>query len=266
MAEKGLYVLPCAPGDKVPIGRLVPHGFRNASNNPATVDRWWHQAPAMNIGLVTGQVNGLAVVDVDHDAKAEEDDYPTTWNQTMVVNTPHGAHLYHVIDGPQRSYNEVAGIGIKADGGYVIAPPSFVDLDYYVLRERPLASLPAAWLDRFRREKVMERQPPKVRERLEERGYGKPVRILCSTRMWADAALRYEVAYVERAQVGERQVQLNVAAFILGQITATGWLSEEQVYVGLSRAARAVGLEDKEAMSTIRCGLNAGSYFPRHFA
>jgi len=49
---------------KHPIAELVPKGFRNASNDPATIRRWWTQYPAANIGLAC-DVSGVIVVDRD---------------------------------------------------------------------------------------------------------------------------------------------------------------------------------------------------------
>lgn len=265
LAEQGYTILPCLPGEKRPVGRLVPHGFHDASKDPAVVDRWWSVDPTFNIGIVTGLINGFVVADVDHDAGADEDDYPMDWAKTKVVITPHGAHLYYLITGPQQSYREVAGIGLKSDGGYVIAPPSFTDNSYELFRDRPLQPLPVEWLDRFAPAEVERRQPAKVRERLARQRQGPRRPIRCSVRKYVDAALVDEVRYVERAKEGERNNELYVATVALGQIVATGWLSEGQVYDHLGGAARKVGLGDREIMVTIRSGLAAGSYLPRSF-
>src|SRR5580704_3682833 len=54
----------CPSPAKHPIGRLVPNGFKDASNDPATIEKWWRQEPNANIGVATGQ-SGLTVLDVD---------------------------------------------------------------------------------------------------------------------------------------------------------------------------------------------------------
>ena len=48
-----------------PIGKLAPEGFKNASKDEATIKRWWAAYPKANIGIATGRVSGIVVVDVD---------------------------------------------------------------------------------------------------------------------------------------------------------------------------------------------------------
>src|SRR5262249_37987575 len=80
ITKQGIAIIPiwwpingdCACGDpqcknigKHPIGRLVPHGVKNASKDEATIERWWTSYPKANIGIATGRVSGIVVVDVD---------------------------------------------------------------------------------------------------------------------------------------------------------------------------------------------------------
>ena len=39
-AERGWSVLPCVPGGKEPDGALAPHGFKDATTEPATICCW----------------------------------------------------------------------------------------------------------------------------------------------------------------------------------------------------------------------------------
>ncbi len=41
------------------------HGCHDASADPEKVAAWWREYPRANIGLATGKVNGLVVIDVD---------------------------------------------------------------------------------------------------------------------------------------------------------------------------------------------------------
>src|SRR5262245_19457117 len=41
------------------------HGLKDASTDPATIQRWWRMWSTANIGLVTGAVSGLVVLDED---------------------------------------------------------------------------------------------------------------------------------------------------------------------------------------------------------
>src|SRR5215831_55449 len=41
------------------------HGLKYATTDRATIQRWWTQFPAANIGIVTGAASGLVVLDED---------------------------------------------------------------------------------------------------------------------------------------------------------------------------------------------------------
>ena len=62
LARAGVAVFPCVPGEKTPI---VASGFRRATTDPHQVAQWWRWQPSANIGIPTGAVSGLVVIDVD---------------------------------------------------------------------------------------------------------------------------------------------------------------------------------------------------------
>src|SRR5438128_8720192 len=66
-ATRGWAVLPCR--GKVPI---TPHGFKNATLDLAQIRLWWGQWPDANIGIATGTVSGLVVLDIDPRHGGEE--------------------------------------------------------------------------------------------------------------------------------------------------------------------------------------------------
>src|SRR5262249_35274927 len=55
----------CKSAGKHPIGQLVPHGAQNASKDTDAIKRWWAAYPKANIGVATGRISGIVVVDVD---------------------------------------------------------------------------------------------------------------------------------------------------------------------------------------------------------
>lgn len=93
------------------------------------------------IGIATGQVSGLVVVDLDekngkHGIQAFKDlmqGHPDIITRT--VKTPTGGdHLYFKHSGPLKTRidHPADGIDFKADGGYVVAPPSVLrNGDFY---------------------------------------------------------------------------------------------------------------------------------------
>lgn len=74
----------------------------------------------------------------------------------------------------------------------------------------------------------------------------------------ASTALSKYVDRVSQASVGERNRQLNIAAFYLGKLVAQSQLDRVSVESELERAALRAGLKENEVRATIRCGLNAG--------
>jgi Bifunctional DNA primase/polymerase, N-terminal len=52
--DRGFPVFPLRPRDKIPLGELVPHGFKDACRDRATIREWWTEAPTANIGIATG--------------------------------------------------------------------------------------------------------------------------------------------------------------------------------------------------------------------
>jgi len=136
-AERGWHVIPlhgvseewkCTCGDpncQNPGKHPRIKGWQNqATTDPQQIRQWFIQWPDSNIGIVTGRTSGIVVVDVDGH---------TTLNlpPTARVKTRRGYHHYYryppgveeirttikVIKAPD-------GVDIKADGGYVVAPPS----------------------------------------------------------------------------------------------------------------------------------------------
>ena len=101
----------------------TPKGFKDASVAPNVIRNLFASRPGANIGIRTGAVSKLLVVDWDPRNGGER---PETLPETAEVLTGGGGgHLYFAIDGPVASKSGVRkGIDIKADSGYVVAPPS----------------------------------------------------------------------------------------------------------------------------------------------
>ena len=127
-AELGYPVFPCAPGGKAP---FTPHGFKDATTDAAQIEAWWEKYPDANIGIPTA---GLLVVDVD-DA---DNPWPADPAQAEdlacgpVSLTPRGGR-HHIFRQPAgKAWKNTAGkiapkVDTRADGGYIVVPPSVVD-------------------------------------------------------------------------------------------------------------------------------------------
>lgn len=128
-AELGWAVFPLIPNSKRP---LTHNGFKDASKDAEAVKHWWTEHPTANIGIATGVISDLVVVDVDvkNGARGIESlDSIKGMTPTLAVQTPSGGmHFYYLAPGPTRCRTGLLpGIDIKADGGYVVAPGSRID-------------------------------------------------------------------------------------------------------------------------------------------
>jgi putative DNA primase/helicase len=80
---------------------------------------------------------------------------------------------------------------------------------------------------------------------------------------YATAALAAELARVQSARPSTRNTTLNKAAFALGRLVGAGMLDCATVENELLGAAQACGLPQREALRTLRSGLDAGAANPR---
>lgn len=126
-------VFPLKAGGKEP---LTKHGFKDATSDEGQICEWWAKWPGANIGLRTGfdpdTGRGFAVLDVDRHGEvdgfatlaalvAEQGELPET---ATAVTGGEGKHYYLAIEGPTPTGPIGPGLELKADGGYVVLPPS----------------------------------------------------------------------------------------------------------------------------------------------
>jgi hypothetical protein len=117
--------------------------------------------PEANVAIRTGQQSGVLVLDIDGDAGAESvrelERRHGTLPATATVVTPRGGqHIYFAHPGGEIRNSAGAlgaGLDIRADGGYVLAPPSIgANGRRYEPDERaPLAAMPQWLKERLRR-------------------------------------------------------------------------------------------------------------------
>jgi hypothetical protein len=74
--RRGFKVLPVLARQKLPAGRLVPHGCADATTSEALVRQWWSEYPQLNIGITGG-----VIVDVDSGIDSLE--AALTWAKSM---------------------------------------------------------------------------------------------------------------------------------------------------------------------------------------
>lgn len=150
---QGLRVFPCK-ADKSP---ATPNGFYDAALD------WqlWH---GDLVGLPTGDINGLVVIDLDakdgfdsgtlKESLSEIGHFP----ETFTVQTPSGGlHLYYAIEktsiqSKTRFFSKALPIDIRANGGYVIAPDfkTYFPIDAEIDDIRALCSPLPAWIENYK--------------------------------------------------------------------------------------------------------------------
>lgn len=246
-AAAGVPVFPCAPGGKHPLIR-DGQGFRDATTDLAQVEAWWSRAPEANIGIPTGAVSGVVVIDVDvhgpvngyeRFARADRAGLVDGW-EVLARSPSAGMHAYYpASDGvEQRSWQAVrAGIDFRGDGGYIIAPPSRRIIDGhpvpYVVET--FATSPGSPVDAARLRDFLDPRPEPA---------SRPARSVAGS----GAEMSRLAAWVSRRQEGERNH---------GLFWAACKLAEHQVVPSdaldvLTAAAGHAGLSEREAVTTIR--------------
>lgn len=121
--RRGWSVIPINPESKRPLVAWTQFQSRLAST--AEVRQWYAEWPDAGVGIVTGRVSGLVVVDFDGQAAVDRlGDWPATYE----VQTPRGVHRYYLLAPEERALTGVSlfgqGVDVRGEGGYVIAPPT----------------------------------------------------------------------------------------------------------------------------------------------
>lgn len=107
---------------------LVFNSFRSATNNVSLIQTWLNKYPLCNWAIATGRSSNLIIVDVDLDKNGGESIKLLKIPATYTVLSGNGYHYYFSLPPKYhnlRSFTAILpGVDIKANGGYIIAPPS----------------------------------------------------------------------------------------------------------------------------------------------
>jgi putative DNA primase/helicase len=119
--RRGWSPIPIKERSKEPnLLELQPYLNRKATKEELDAWRW------SGVGIVTGPVSGVLVLDVDGpegEAELKKHGHPVT---PMVRTASGGLHLYfkHPAQHVRTGIRVAPGLDVKASGGYVVAPPS----------------------------------------------------------------------------------------------------------------------------------------------
>ena len=286
-AARGLAIFPVPPGSKKSY-KSEQHSngrkwgmTRNADEIRCDFTRW----PDAGVGIPTGAVNNIVVVETDTKAGGHKHDGEPSLREleaqhgplpeTLQAISPSGSvHRYFRHPGNgikiRCSHSELGpGIDIKADGGLVIWWPAH---DYPVLVLGPVAQFPT-WV----------KGEMGVTTKSECNGYGIGSDFdLCSDVtpiLPLESPTEYEVNYARRALLnafdelrvcpaGCRNTKLNALAYKMGRLIVRGWISLEFVVMLLMRGAEQCRLladdGERQCRATIASGIRAGMGVPYH--
>lgn len=124
--EKGYSIIPLEEKGKKPA--II---WKKYQKERATLDeaKAWFTNSSRNIGVVTGSITGLYVVDIDVSHSGTLQSAGLSDDAWTVLTGSGGYHVYYNwgygMVGPNTSSLLAKGVDTRGDGGYVVAPPSY---------------------------------------------------------------------------------------------------------------------------------------------
>jgi hypothetical protein len=238
---------------------LTRHGVKDATCDPAQLQRWWRRWPDANLALATGVV--FDVLDIDGAtglaALRQLAGAPEPWLPGPVVRTGGGGwHYWFAPTGlGNRPPRGLAHVDWRGKGGAVLAPPSrhATGKHYRWVRgldQTPLPEVPAALRALLDPEPAAASPPSPARAAEVGHPYGRRV-------------LAAELATLRQAPPRTRNRTLNTCAFKVYRYVAGGLLDDQEVTAALTTAALAIGLETAEVRRTLASARTAGLANPR---
>lgn len=287
--RRGWHVFPLRAGDKTP--RSGESWKALATCDPQRAVAYWAGSND-NIAVAT-EPSGLVVIDLDVPKPGEHP--PEPWDlpgvndgldalallaeragerfpcETFTVRTRRGGlHLYFTVPDGADVRNSTGALGwcidVRAAGGYVVAPGSYVDLPdgagtYEVTNPEAAAPLPG-WLAAAVVRDAVHHAGPGAQYPV-PRGHDR--RTAEQRRGYVVAALRGEVQAVLDSPPRGHNWALYQAALKLGSLIGAGYLPRDLVANALQDAGERVHTNDTpgQIAATIRSGLDAGERNPR---
>ncbi len=253
----GYAVLPLVPGEKRPHFRLVPHGLKEASQDPATLEAWWRSCPEAGVGLLAPE--GVLVLDFDDPTAWEglRQEHPALEAAPRQRTPKGGVHLFlRLPDGVRlsASVRALEGVDLRGMGrAYVVAAPTRLKdgrgyaWEVPLVRPEALPPVPQGLLLKLL-------PPPSPPREVWTPGEGvSPKRL--------QALLEAYAAQVARTPEGQRHNTLIRYAVAAGGLVPHG-LDPREAEEALVAAAISTGLSEKEARDAVAWGLEKGRQRP----
>lgn len=223
LAALGFSVFPVEHGGKRPLMKW--ERFQSERPKPAEVEGW--AGRDTNVGIATGAVSGLLVLDLDSEAAVAEAQ-AMGLPDTLTVRTGKGLHAY--FKHPGGKVGNRAGLkpgwDIRGDGGYVVGPGSLHPSGKRYEWQNPpglfdLAPVPD-WLAKMLAPPAEGKAAPVVPAAPR---VANPAPVSSDCHPYALAALEGECEAIRKASQGEQESTLNAAALKVGHYVGSGVLA-----------------------------------------
>lgn len=247
--------------DPAACGCLTCHGFYAATTDPDRIAAMLAAVPRGLLAVRTGAASGLVVVDIDprHGGRVD----PALMPPTRAVATGHdGWHLYYRHPGqpvPSRPLPGRAGVDVKADGGYVVLPPS-VHPDTgrayrWLTAARPVVEMPPALAEAVTDPPPRPPDPHPTTPPAARPGTRPTARPVGGGGISSpEALLTATLATVRAAPQGRRRTTLYGAARGLARMVTAGALTHTAAVAALTDAGRAAQQTDRDIHAAITGG------------
>lgn len=267
LAAEGLPVFPCAlkGTDKRPV---CAGGHKAATTEPGRIRSLFAHSAANIIGMPTGEVSGIIVIDIDprHDGNAwldaNRDQLPATRTHRTLQG---GLHLLFK-DGGHGIRNSAGkfapGVDVRGNGGWIVFPPS---AGYSVLDDAPVADMPG-WLVALCSKPGADAQPVKAAPAPQVRPWDKPAPRDTDMTPYGRAALESACDELRHASDGSKHDVINRVGYSIGGLVASGELLESPAFHALSDALaelRPRCRDFRAAQGTLARSFNEGKGRPR---
>ena len=263
-AARGWAVMPILRGEeKKPAVKWLRHQTEMPTDKE--LERWFRQFKDCNLGLITGALSRVFIIDADTMEGNEwllSKDLPPC--PIVQGSAEYKRHYYFKHPGFDIS-NSVkkihGGVDVRGDGGYAVLPPSIHangQIYQWIVSpdECPIPDAPDWLLELVRRREFVPVEAPSV-----------PVINLNGSteamQKYANAAMEAELSLVTHAPDGEKHAQLFKSVAKVAEFIPHGLLSEGDIKAHFFDVVQGRAKDKKNALETIEDALRRGRTQPR---